>query len=274
MKQLFFNSSMPRSGSELLQAILSQNPSIYASSTSPLLEYQFAARGNYDLPEVKSQDPELMVNAFISMCRGMAHSYYALITDRPYVIDKNRGWCHYFEWVAQWNPNPKMICMVRDLRSIIASMERIYRANRFRPTGPDNPAQLQNMTVEQRVGHWLNTQPVGLALQRTADTFQRNLDKQILFVRFEDLCNHPKQTLADVYGYLEIDAFDHDFDKIEKSVKEDDSHFGVYGSHRVKRQLQPVEPDTWLEVLSPAIGQHIVQSFPWYFNRFYPESKA
>ena len=52
------------------------------------------------------------------------------VRDRPVVIDKNRGWAHYFEWVAQWCPGPKMICMVRDLRSVVASMERIYRANR------------------------------------------------------------------------------------------------------------------------------------------------
>jgi hypothetical protein len=90
--ELFFNSSMPRSGSEVLQVILHQNPAIYGSVTSPLLEYQFAARGNYMLPEVQAQNKELMATAFLSMCRGMAESYYAPITTRPYIIDKNRGW--------------------------------------------------------------------------------------------------------------------------------------------------------------------------------------
>jgi hypothetical protein len=61
MQKMFFNSSMPRSGSELLQVILHQNPLIYASSTSPLLEYQFGARVNYNLPEVTSQNAELNV---------------------------------------------------------------------------------------------------------------------------------------------------------------------------------------------------------------------
>lgn len=62
MQRLFFNSSMPRSGSELLQVILHQNPLIYASSTSPLLEYQFGARNNYNLPEVMSQEPDFTWN--------------------------------------------------------------------------------------------------------------------------------------------------------------------------------------------------------------------
>ena len=59
-KQFIFNSSMPRSGSELLQCILHQNDNIYASSTSPVLEYWFGARGNQNLPEVRSQPQELM----------------------------------------------------------------------------------------------------------------------------------------------------------------------------------------------------------------------
>jgi membrane-associated HD superfamily phosphohydrolase len=59
---------MPRSGSELLQCILHQNPRIYASTTSPVLEYIFAIRQNFDLPEVKSQDPALMKEAFLEVC--------------------------------------------------------------------------------------------------------------------------------------------------------------------------------------------------------------
>lgn len=272
MEKLFFNSSMPRSGSELLNVILHQNPLVYGSTTSPLLEYQYGARSNYELPEVKSQNPKLMQKAFISMCGSMAQGYYESITDRPYVIDKNRGWSFYYEWVEQWNPNPKMICMVRDLRSIIASMEKIYRKNRHRPTGPDNPAEMQNLTAEQRVGCWLNTQPVGLALQRTADLFQRKLDKHILFVRYEDLCNDPVATLKTVYDYLELEPFEHDFNCIEKQVQEDDSHFGVYGQHNIQRQLRPSEPDSRQAQVSEFSSDQIKQTFQWYFDNFYSDT--
>lgn len=265
--KLFFNSSMPRAGSELIQVILHQNPAIYASPTSPLLEYQFAARGNIGLPEVKSQDPELMEISFLSMCRGMAESYYKHITDRPYVIDKNRGWSHYWEWVNQWNPNPKMICMVRDLRSILASFEKIYRKTRHLPVGPDNPAQLQNMTVADRVNYWISTQPIGLALSRTADCFQRDIAKNILFVRYEDLCDHPESTMGSIYRYLDLPEYKHDFNNLKKEVDEDDSHFGPYGSHKVKPFLSKSKKD-WNEVLHPSICESIVRFAPWYFSTF------
>lgn len=259
---------MPRSGSELLQVILHQNPKIYGSATSPLLEYQFGMRANYELPEVKSQDPKIMFNAFQSSCRAVAQGYYEAVTDRPIVIDKNRGWSHYYEWVDQWNPNPKMICMVRDLRSIIASMERIFRKNRHNPTGPDNPAKLQNMTVDQRVNHWLNTQPVGLALQRTADCFQRGIDEKILFVRYEDLTSNPEKELKRVYSFIEEEYYSHYFDNLNKTVFEDDSHFGIFGSHKIAKTLTPSKPRDWSDVLPIEIATNIRKSFPWYFENF------
>lgn len=266
--RLIFNSSMPRAGSELLQVMLHQNPAIYGSATSPLLEFQFAARQNMNLPEVKSQPDSLMASAFLDMCNGMAQYYYSDITDRSIVCDKNRGWSHYYEWVGLWNPEPKMICMVRDLRSIVASFERIYRKTRHLPVGTDNPAEIRNMTVSDRVAYWLKTQPVGLALQRTADAFQRGLGDKILFLRYEDLCNTPQPTMDMVYQFIGEPKFEHDFSNIVKQVLEDDSHFGVYGSHSVAKELRPVKPNDWLDVLPKEIANGIKRDNQWYFETF------
>lgn len=266
--KIIFQSSMPRSGSELLQVLLHQNPLVYGSSTSPLLEYQFAARGNHELPEVISQDPKQQHDAFISMCKGMADSYYSAITDRPIVCDKNRGWMHYYEWVDQWNPDPKMICCVRDLRSIVASMERIYRANRHKPVGPDNPAELEGMTVMDRANYWLASHPIGLALQRTQDTFQRGLDNKVHWVRYEDLCTYPQQELDKIYTFIDEPTFKHDFSNITKKVREDDSVFGVYGSHKVAKTLRVSKPTDWGDVFPKDVANSIRQSCAWYQDAF------
>ena len=267
--KLIFNSSMPRSGSELIQVILSQNPKIYASATSPLLEYQFAARSQHSLPEVKAQDSNLMERAFLSMCQGMAIGYYSTITDRPIIIDKNRGWSHYLEWVNLWNPKPKIICMVRDLRGIMCSMEKIYRKNKHKINGPDSPHTMQNMTVEERVNHWLNSQPVGLALRRTLDLFQRGVSDNICFVRYEDLCNQPHTVMKHIYEYIEEEYFQHSFDTITKTVHEDDSHHGPYGSHKIKEKLSRYKEGEWEDVLNKNISQKVVESNIWYYDTFY-----
>lgn len=265
---MFFNTSMPRSGSELLQVILHQNPEIYASPTSPLLEYQFGARLNYELPEVQSQPNELMQSAFNSMCRGMAESYYGAITDRPHICDKNRGWLHYFEWVQQWNREPKMICMVRDLRSVFASFERIFRDNRFRPVGPDNPQEMHGMTLLDRVNHWSASQPVGLALLRIADAFQRGVADRILFVRYEDLCNSPQAAMDRIYDYLGLNQFSHNFQNVEKTVHENDSLFGPYGKHSVRKSIERIKPKSWLSVINDDIANHIMTQHAWFQNSF------
>lgn len=266
--KLIFNSSMPRSGSELIQVLLHQNPQIYGSATSPLLEYQFGARSNYEMVEVLSQDPDQQQAAFIAMCKSMADGYYSALTDRPIVCDKSRGWMHYYEWVEQWNPDPKIICCVRDIRSVIASMERVYRNNRHRPTGPENPAEIVNMTVIERANYWLATQPVGLALQRVSDTFQRGLGQKLHWVRYEDLCNNPQQEMNRIYAFINEPSFTHDFLNIKKEVYENDELYGVFGSHKVAPTIRSVVPDDWSDVLPQEIADHINQNCIWYQKTF------
>lgn len=267
MQKLIYNTSFPRAGSELLQCVMHQNPKIYASSTSPLLEYQYAARGNRELAEVQSQPPELMESAFNSMCLSMAIGYYRPITNRPIVIDKNRGWMHYYEWVNKWNQNPKMLCMIRDLRDIVASMEKIYRKNRDRPT-TDDPTNIKNMTTEERVNFWLNSHPIGLSLKRTLDIFERKLQHNIHFIKYEELSQNPQEVINGVYDYIEEERFIHDFTNIKKEVIEDDSHFGIYGNHSVQKELKPSKPNQWKEVFPEYIGDMIVKSNPWFFKTF------
>jgi sulfotransferase len=267
-KKLIFNSSMPKAGSEVLQCILHQNPRIYGSPTSPLLEYQFGARANYDLPEVKSQEPEMMHNAFISMCGQMAQSYYKPITDRPIVSDKNRGWSSYYNWIDQWNPNPKIICMVRDLRSIIASFERTYRSNRHSPQSIDSPQNIENITLEERANYWLNTQPVNLALMRLYDTFQQKISDKIHFVKYEELCKNPEKEMRAIYDYLGEPYFRHDFDYIRKNVYEDDSHFGIFGKHTIKHEIKEEKPNSWDDVIPEEVATFIRNQARWYFDTF------
>ena len=61
VKKVFYNSSLPRSGSTLIQNILAQNPKIYSSPTSGLFGFIDAARTLYSsLPEFKAQDEKEM----------------------------------------------------------------------------------------------------------------------------------------------------------------------------------------------------------------------
>ncbi len=69
--KIFYQSSMPRAGSTLLQNILAQNSSFYVTPTSGLLELVLGARLNYtNNPEFRAQDSAQMKKAFLAFNRA------------------------------------------------------------------------------------------------------------------------------------------------------------------------------------------------------------
>jgi sulfotransferase len=268
-QKIIYQSSLPQSGSELLQVIMHQNPDIYGSATSPLLEYWYGARSNFALPEVKSQPPMLMHAAFMEFCVGGAAGYYRAITERPVILDKSRGWIQYYRWLEQaYIQKPKMICMIRDPRSILSHMEKVFRLNQHNPTCGNNPAEMTNLTTAQRVSTWLSGQPVGLAFERLHGALTEGYADDIHFVRYEDLTEAPATVLEGIYNYLEMEPFDHDFDNVVKEVEEDDSHYGPFGSHTIHSKVEPHAPD-YYNVLGRDICDQVQQSFAWFYSNFY-----
>ena len=56
MQQIFYNSSLPRSGSTLLQNVFNQNPDMYATPTSGVVQFLEMIRMSFSQPEFKAQD--------------------------------------------------------------------------------------------------------------------------------------------------------------------------------------------------------------------------
>lgn len=266
---LIFQSSLPRSGSTLLQNILAQDPSFYCSATSGLIELLFSARASFtSADEFKLRSPGYFNEAWRGFCRGAATGFYEGLTDKPFVVDKSRGWLYYYDWLKQFWPDPKVIVCVRDLRGIVASMEKMHRKNAHLNDPADSPAKMNFVTVDQRVSHWMSSPPVGLSLNRLADSFHKGNARNFLFVRFEDLTEAPKATLDRIYDYLEIPSVPHDFDNVDNVVAENDGVHGVYGDHATRMKVAPVAPD-WDKVLGPQICSAIVDRNKWFYDAFY-----
>ena len=82
---IFFQSSLPRAGSTLLQNILGQNPEFYVTPTSGVLELLYAARQNYSNDDsFKAQDSKLMKKAWINFCKKGIEGFFEAITDKKY----------------------------------------------------------------------------------------------------------------------------------------------------------------------------------------------
>lgn len=270
-KRIYFNSSLPRSGSTLLQNILGQNPRFYVSPTSGLMELLYVSRIQFSgLAEFKAQDPALMRSAFMGYCRGALNGFYEELTDKPVCIDKNRSWFHYYNWLKMFYPNPKILICIRDLRAVISSMEKLFRANRHIADPLDNWERMNMVTLSARIGTWLTGPPVGIAVGRLVEAIETNTLANFHVVRFEDLTSDPKAVLQKVYAYLEEPWFEHDFDHVPQVTREQDGEYGIYGDHRIREKVAPVTLD-YNQVLGKEHAEFIKNHNRIFYSKFYPE---
>ena len=268
MDKIFFQSSLPRSGSSLLQNIMGQNPDFYVTPTSGVLELVYAARANYtNSPEFKAQDSQLMKKAFLNFCRGGVESYFNSITDKKYIIDKSRGWGIHYNFLDSFYPEPKIICMIRDLRDIFASMEKNFRKNSHKDSGIVNHAALLGTTTEKRIDIWAGGQPVGLAIERLSQIIREGINKKILFVKFEDLTKDPETQINRIYDYLRVPRFKHDFENIQQITVEDDEVYGIWGDHKIRQKVEEVK-SVANEILGTPACNWIKNNYAWFYQEF------
>lgn len=267
--KIFYQSSMPRAGSTLLQNILAQNPSFHVTPTSGLLELIFGARLNYtNSAEFKAQDEATMKKAFLAFSRAGMEAYCQALTDKPYVVDKSRGWSVHFDLLNLiFGEEPKIICLVRDLRQILSSLEKKFRQNpdKYRPV--ENHANLSGTTTFKRAMLALQNPPVGLAIDRLVEVHQRGWNKKMLFLRYEDLTAQPAEALQKVYTYLGVPEFKHNFDKVAQVTQEDDQVFGIPGLHEIRPKVEPLQND-YLDVLGRDVVRFVQNQYAWYFQHF------
>ena len=267
---IFFNSSMPRSMSTLLQCILNQNPDIAATPTDPVLEYLYGARMNYtNTPEVKAIDQELALETWRGFCWGGLEGYATNYSDKPHLCIKTRGGTIHYRWFESFMPyKPKMICMVRNLKSIFSSMEKLYRNNQESHQSIQNHAEMKGTSTAKRIDSWVASPPVGLALERLQQCFLEGINKEVLYIRAEDLTSYPQREMDKIYQYLELNPYKHDFDNVEQSIKEDDSVYGLTSDlHTIRQKVQPLTPD-YNTILGKQVCDWIDGNFAWYQQGF------
>lgn len=253
MKNFYFISGLPRSGSTLLCNILAQNNNIFVSkSTSGCHDILFNVRNQWD-KLIEHQAEGVDYNQLKRVLQNILNSYHS--TNKNIIIDKGRGWLSIIEMMEFiLGYVPKIIVPVRNINEILASFEKLWRNS----TGQSQWFFEQNdyfkaQTIEGRCDIWSSAaQPVGLAYNRVKDAINRGYKNRLLFVEFDELTSQPYQTLQKVYNYLEIPFFEHNFNNIEQYTKEDDE--GVHripGLHSIRPQVKPM----------PRVSQQILGEF-------------
>jgi len=255
MDNLFFCTGMPRSGSTLLMNILNQNPVFQCTATSGLLEAVALVKNNWESwPEMRAmtQDESNKLKRYV--LRAMIWETYQGYSKAPNVIDKSRGWlaeAELLEWALGFKP--KFLVCVRPVLDILASFELLWR-NKNKGIHPV-PQEISNkalwQTVEGRCQVLLRLdEVVGSAFNRVRDALARGLQKQMLMIEFDRLTTVPAAVLAEIYEFLELKPFEHDFEHVLQTTHEDDSAYGWLGLHDIREQVLPVK-SKWKEVIAP-----------------------
>jgi len=214
-------------------------------------------------PVFKAQDSEQVKRAFLTYCRYALEGFFDGITDKPYVIDKSRAWGINKDFLDAFYPNAKVVCIVRDLRDIVASMEKNYRKH------PDKFTIGEETSIADRVSLWMkpDAKPVGQTIHNLKETIHRGHNKSMLFVKFEDLSAEPQLVMDAIHDYFEISRYEYDFNNIKQVTFEDDKWHGIYGDHKIKSSIKEV-PSVAREILGDIICNQLYEKNKWYFDYF------
>jgi len=269
MQKVFFQSSLPRAGSTLFQNIIGQNPDFYVTPTSGVLELVYASRQNFsNSPEFKAQDVNLMTKGYLNFCKEGMEGFFNAITDKPYILDKSRGWGIHYNFLNSFYPDPKIVCLLRDPVDIMCSMEKNFRKNEHLDQGVINWSEMKGTTTAKRVDIWAQTPPIGMAFERLKEMVKQKIDSKVHFITFEDLVSNPEEVLQKYYKFIDTPYFNHDLNNVAQITQEDDAVYGVYGDHVIRTEVRPVE-STAIEVLGYDTCMLIKKHYEWFYEYFY-----
>jgi len=229
-KQYYFISGLPRSGSTMLSAILRQNPNFHADISDNLFGHIMS------VSHVENETKKIPLNEIRkNMIHGMFDGYYKHV-DESVVFNTNRGWTAQTHILKYLYPNTKMIVCVRDILSVVNSIESAHRKNLLKGSATTGPI---HTTVYDRVKEWMGEHGfVNSCYNNIKQSLYSNETDMLLFVEYDDLCKNPEATLRRIYDFIEKPYFEHDFQNIEndESWKKFDEHIGIE-LHTVHKEI-------------------------------------
>jgi sulfotransferase len=240
---------LPRSGSTVLSAILNQNPEVYSSPQTDLIQMLY--RLESDIPAFESYRAGVLFDGYMSVMKGMANNFYAHI-EKPVIIDKNRGWgtpYNFDELSGYVNPKGKVVVTMRPILEVLASFVKVIRESEKitkQVSYLNQNLWVSNYRDENEAIADNLMMPNGemdRAIFSIANLIKNHRDR-IYIVWFDDLLDAPQATLNGIYDFLGVKNFEHNFNNIKAVDEQNDlTAFGIAGLHDVKKKLARPKTD-------------------------------
>jgi sulfotransferase len=233
MKEFFFISGLPRSGSTLLSAILRQNPEFYADISSPV---QPLIMSTINVITGSESNHLIDENRRRQLLRSLFNSYYDNVEPST-VFDTSRVWTSKTSLLKELYPQTKIICCVRDLPWILDSFERISAKNSLYNTSlTDDEA---NQTVTTRCDALMDVRKEGQVVKPyyfLEEGLLMNPD-MIMLVEYESLCKKPESVMREIYEFINKPYYDHDFKNVEYQNEVYDNSLNMKSLHTVRKEV-------------------------------------
>ena len=244
MKQFYFMSGLPRSGSTLLTALLNQNPNIHASTNSPLLDTIHYTE-EYLLKNSEQYKANPKPECAHKVLSSIPYNYY-FNTPENIIVDKSRGWVNQIEHIKDYiTKEPKIICPVRDIHDIISSF--LYLIQKSSTTSFIDKGLIERnipITNDNRADYLMSSEgSIGLCYHALSEAYRKGNDKYLLLVDYDDLVKNPQQELNKLYDFLEIPKFTHNFNSVRTKEDEDDSVYQLENMHTVRDKVEKIHRD-------------------------------
>ena len=229
--EMVFLAGLPRTGSTVLSAVLSQNPNIYAGTNSPVCQLMIDAEASCTTGAPDGAAEQLMSanrtefrKEYVSAIPDL---YYKNVT-QPVVVDKCRSWiwADNMRLIKEYlTPNPKIIVLSRDKKEIVESFKKLMIRNNVHP-------------IQEELENWVEGffRPEGTGGVQWA---KENNHGEFLFHTYDEFMTDPESVLSSIYEFCGWKFFQHDFENIECKYPENDSVHGSLfdGMHEVRPSL-------------------------------------
>lgn len=240
---------LPRSGSTLLSSILNQNPKFYSGPSSPVLGAMFAIEQNFMGNELYHGYPK--PDQVREIIGNIPHHFYSDV-QQPVVFDKNRAWTARVPYIEGYiGEQAKILVPVRRIDEILTSILTMIHRNPFEEGQPrinfvDEQLIKTDVPINDlnRCMYLLGEGGIVYeSLNAIMEGFAQNINEKMHFVDYDDLVNSPKETMENIYDFLEEEFYDHDFESISNIHREDDLiTYGLSDMHEVRSKVKKTSP--------------------------------
>jgi len=232
IKQFVCLSGLPRTGSTLLSAILSQNPLIHAEGNSAVCQLMWDMQQSCALKACEQLAANRREQTAHDLVSAIPHLYYKDCAGKI-VVDKCRSWTIdanielLKKYVAE---DYKIIVLERPVTEVIKSFARLYKENHLEKDLNTFLVPLSEPIMRSIHGI--------MAIKKQLTELNQS---HFLFISYDDLVNQTEETVQKIYAFCGWQPFKHDFKNVEIKYEEDDTVYGLRGQHKIRSVVKKAQ---------------------------------